>query len=69
LSEAFSLDLAGLLLWNWIATFANLRFFGAHALKMEVIFDGFAAVPRRAGDLSIAGHGSVVTPVRLLVAA
>ncbi len=36
---------------------------------MEVFFDGFAAVACRAGDLSIAGHGSVVTPARLLVAA
>jgi hypothetical protein len=44
--------------------------FWAHALKIEVLFNGFAAVARHAaGDLSIAGHGSVVNPARLLVAA
>jgi hypothetical protein len=36
---------------------------------MEVFFGGFAAVACRAGDLSIAGHGSVMTPERLIVAA
>ncbi len=47
----------------------QLTLFWACALKMEVLFDGFAAVACCAGDLSIAGHGSVVTPVQLLVAA
>ena len=47
----------------------RLTLFGAHALKMEVFLDGFAAVARCADDLSIAGHGSVMTPARLIVAA
>ena len=47
----------------------QLTLFGAHALKMEVFFDGFAAIARYTGDLSIAGHGSVMTPPRLIVAA
>ncbi len=47
----------------------QLTLFWAHALKMEVFFDGFAAVACRAGDLSIAGHGSVMTPTQLLIAA
>jgi hypothetical protein len=43
--------------------------FWAHALKMEVFLDGFAAVARCAGDLSITGHGSVMTPAQLIAAA
>ncbi len=36
---------------------------------MEVLIDGFAAAARHAGHLAIAGHGSVVTPKQLIVAA
>ena len=36
---------------------------------MEIFLDGFAAVARHAGNLSSAGHGSVMTPTRLIVAA
>ena len=36
---------------------------------MEIFFGGFAAVACRAGNLSIAGHGSVMTPTRLIIAA
>ena len=36
---------------------------------MEVFLDGFAAVACHADNLSIAGHGSVMTPARLIVAA
>jgi hypothetical protein len=43
--------------------------FWAHALKMEVFLNGFAAVACRADDISIAGHGSVMTPAQLIVAA
>ena len=47
----------------------QLTLFWAHVLKIKVFFGGFAAVARRAGNLSIAGHGSVMTPGRLIVAA
>ena len=36
---------------------------------MEIFLDGFATVARLAGDLSIAGHGSVMTPAQLIVTA
>jgi hypothetical protein len=36
---------------------------------MEVFLDGFAAVAHHAGNLSIARHGSVMTPVQLIIAA
>ncbi len=36
---------------------------------MEVFLDGFAAIDRRADNISIAGHGSVMTPAGLIVAA
>ena len=47
----------------------QLTLFWAHALKMEVFLDGFAAIACPAGDLSIAGDGSVMTPARLIAAA
>ena len=47
----------------------QLTLFWAHALKMEVFLVGFAAIACRAGDLSIAGHGSAMTPVQLIVTA
>ena len=62
MSEAFSLDLAGFALVGLDCNLCQLTLFWAHTLKMEVFFDGFAAAAHRAGDLSIAGHGSVVTP-------
>ena len=49
--------------------FCQLTLFWARALKMEVFLDGFAAVAHRAGDLSIAGYESVMTPARLIVTA
>ena len=36
---------------------------------MEVLINSFATAARRAGYLAIAGHGSVVTPAQLIVAA
>ena len=47
----------------------QLTLFGHHVLKMEILIDGFAAAARHAGNLTITGHRSMVTPAQLIIAA
>ena len=49
--------------------FCQLTLFWPHVLKMEILIDGFAATACRAGDITITGHGSMMTPAQLVIAA
>jgi hypothetical protein len=49
--------------------FCQLTLFWPHVLKMEILIAGFAATACCAGDLTIAWHGSMATPTRLIIAA